>query len=120
MRLSVCLWRRAIFPFKQINKVIRILITDHKGDLMNLLIGGKEQAGGGLQPLPVEIFEGRHPENGGKLVADPVFAHMIALFQLIQPERFHKGSIQVPFQFHQIRSAYLLIPFQAVCVDEES
>lgn len=111
MRLFVCVGCGTIFLFKKIDKVVRIFIANGQGNLVNLLVRGKQQVDSGLQPSVVEIFKRRYAKDGGKFMTDPVFAHMVTLFQVIEPERFHKVIIQMMFQFIEIGRTFDFITF---------
>lgn len=109
MRLFVCMGCRAVFLFKQVDKVVCIFVSYHKGDLMNLFICGNEQIDGGFQPFFIEIFKGRHTKERGKLMADSVFAHMISPLYVIKSERFCKAVVQKMFQFMEVGCAFYSI-----------
>lgn len=82
MRLSVCLGCGAVFPFKEIDKVVGIFEARFQRDFMYFHSGGKKQIFCGFHSFFILILEGREAEGCGKLVADPVFAHVAALFQV--------------------------------------
>ena len=80
MRLFICMGCSAVLFFKEIDKVVCIFVPYHEGNLMYLFICGKEQIDGGLQSSFIEVFQRRGAKGFRKLVADSVFAHMIAHF----------------------------------------
>ncbi len=103
MRLFVCQRCGAVFLLKKIDKVIRVFISYCQCNFMNFLICGKEQTDSSFQPLFIKIFEGRRTKGFGKFVADTVFAHVIALLQIIETKGFRKAVVQQALQFLEIR-----------------
>ena len=94
MRLSVCLGCCAVFLLKKTDKMVCVFIAHGQGDFMYFLVGGNQQSGGGFHPLSVKVFKRRRAKSGGEFMADSIFAHMIVVRQVIQPERFHKRVIK--------------------------
>lgn len=87
MRFSVCLGCGAVFLFKKIDKVVGVFKAHLQSDFMHLFSGGEQQIFCGLHPFFVEVFKRRQTEGGGKLAADPVFAHVEAPLQIHEPDR---------------------------------
>lgn len=110
MRLSVCLGCCAVFLFKEMNEVVRILKACRQRDFVNLLLCGEKEILRGLEPLFVHISDRRQTENVGKFMADAEFAHMTVLFQILQLKGAVQMVIHIMFQLPQIGGVFFL-PF---------
>lgn len=112
MRLSVCLRCGAVFFFKQMNEVVCVFVACCQCDFMNLFLCGEKQVFRGFQSLFVQVFDGRHPEGGGKLMTDSVFAHVTVVFQILQLQRPVKMVVNIMFQLPQIGGIFFLSLFR--------
>ena len=111
MRLFICMGCGAVLLFKEIDKMVCIFVPYHEGNFMYFFICGKEQTDSSFQPLFIKIFEGRRTKGFGKFVADTVFAHVIALLQIIETKGFRKAVVQQVLQFLEIRGTSCLFAF---------
>lgn len=119
MRLSVCLGCGTVFLFKKVDKVVGVFVARLQSDFVYLFLGGEQQVFCGFHPFFIEVFERRQAESGGKFVADPVFAHMTALLQIVEPDVACQMIVYIMPELSQIGSAGLLFAFQMKRTDKE-
>lgn len=112
MRLSVRLWCGAVFFLEKMNEMVRVFKACLQRDLMNLFVSGEKQVFRGLHPLFVHVFDGRQPESGGKLMADPVFAHMTVPLQILKFQGPVQMIVHIVFQLPQIGGVFFLSVFR--------
>lgn len=119
MRLSVCLRCGTVFRFKLIDEVIGVFVARFQSNFMNFFPGGEQQIFCGFHPFFVEVFKRRQSENGRKLAADTVFAHMTALLQIVQSDMACQMIVHIMLELSQVGSACPVLVFQMEHMNKE-